>query len=109
MPKVRYLLISPLTGPISLLAAPGLGHKFWPRQPENQDVIGKHNTLILYGDQDIFSSARKITAWAAKLSAEPGYQVTHVEVAGAGHFWLENGVEEKLRTSLREWEARPWR
>jgi pimeloyl-ACP methyl ester carboxylesterase len=105
IPKVRYLLISPLTGPISFLAAPGLGLRLWHKAPECQDTVAKHNTLVLYGDQDIFSSARKFGAWVHKMEAEPGSQVSHVEVAGAGHFWVEHGVEEEMRQALREWEA----
>jgi hypothetical protein len=106
IPQVRYLLISPLTGPLSILAAPGLGLKLWQNTSETKDVIGKHDTLVLYGDQDVFSSAKKVTAWVQSLEAEPGSRVSHVEIAGAGHFWLEPGVEEKLRRSVREWEAR---
>lgn len=108
VPKVRYLLISPLTGPISFLAAPGLSLKFWHKAPESRDTISKRNSLVLYGDQDIFSSAKKVTAWVEKMEAEPRSQVSHVEVAGAGHFWAEHGVEAEMRKSLRAWEAETW-
>lgn len=103
IPQVHYLLISPLAGPISLLAAPGLGHRFWPRHVENQDVIAKHTCLVLYGDQDIFSSAAKVRTWVERLNGQEGSQVRGVEIAGAGHFWFERGVEERLRDELRGW------
>ncbi|KAJ4374138.1 hypothetical protein N0V83_002879 [Neocucurbitaria cava] len=104
---IRYLLISPLTPPISTLAAPTLGPKFWSRPKEGgqQDDIGKHPALAIYGDQDIFSSAKKTRAWAEQLKAGSGSQFRSVEVEGAGHFWVEVGVEEKLRVALREWEV----
>ncbi|KAF2132218.1 hypothetical protein P153DRAFT_334908 [Dothidotthia symphoricarpi CBS 119687] len=106
MPDVRYLLISPLTLPISTLAAPALGQMFWSRgKDKSQDVIGKHTSLAVYGDHDVFSSAKKIREWAVQLRAEPGSCFSSVEVAGAGHFWVEKGVEEKLRNALREWEV----
>lgn len=104
MPNVRYLLISPLTPPISALAATGLGPKLWSKQREEHgEVVGKHATLAIYGDQDMFSSAKRIRDWSEQLAAAPDSQFRSVEVAGAGHFWFEDGVEEKLRTTLKEW------
>jgi hypothetical protein len=106
MPDVRYLLISPLTPPISTLAAPALTHKFWSRSKDDcQEVIGKHISLAIYGDQDIFASAKRIRDWSEQLKAEPTSRFTSVEVAGAGHFWHENDVESSLRSALKEWEA----
>ncbi|KAI4929500.1 uncharacterized protein J4E92_005165 [Alternaria infectoria] len=106
MPDVRYLLISPLTPPTSTLAAPALIHKFWSRSKDDcQEVIGKHITLAIYGDQDIFASSKKIRDWSEQLKAEPNSRFTSVEVAGAGHFWHENGVEARLRSAMKEWEA----
>lgn len=105
VPDVRYLLISPLTPPISILAAPGLGPKLWSRDKEPHENVGKHISLAIYGDQDIFTSARKVHQWAEKLKSEQGSRFSHTEIAGAGHFWIERGVEEKLRTTLREWSS----
>jgi pimeloyl-ACP methyl ester carboxylesterase len=105
VPDVRYLLISPLTAPISTLAAPALGHKFWSKpRSEGHNIIGKHPSLAVYGDQDIFTSAKKIREWSDQLKAEPGSCFNSVEVTGAGHFWSESDVEAKLRTALRDWE-----
>ena len=104
MPDIRYLLISPLTPPISSLAAPALIHKFWSRSNHDyQDIIGKHVSLAVYGDQDIFTSAKRIRDWTEHLKADPASRFTSVEVAGAGHFWVEHDAEEKLRTSFRDW------
>jgi hypothetical protein len=106
MPAVRYLLVSPLTPPISTLAAPVLGHKFWNKSKgDYEDVIGLHTTLAIYGDQDVFTSAKRTRDWSKQLKAMPGSQFSSVEVAEAGHFWVESGVEGKLRDALRCWEA----
>jgi hypothetical protein len=106
MPEVRYLLISPLTPPISTLAAPALGHKFWNRSKGDcEDVIGLHTTLAIYGDKDTFTSAKRIRDWSEQLKAMSGSQFSSIEVAGAGHFWVESGVEERLRDALKRWEA----
>lgn len=105
MPNVRYLLISPLTPPISTVVAPALGYKFWGKSREEyQEVIGKHASLAIYGDQDIFSSSKKIRDWADQLKAVPTSRFTSVEIAGAGHFWAEPDVEVRLRSALEEWE-----
>lgn len=103
VPDVRYLLISPLTPPVSTLAAPGLGPKLWSRDKVSHEIIGKHVSLAVYGDHDIFTSARKAHQWAEDLKNEQGSRFSYTEITGAGHFWVERGVEEKLRTTLRDW------
>lgn len=105
MPEVRYLLISPLTPPVSTLVAPGLGQRFWSREREVGEVVGKHVALAVFGDQDIFSSVRRTREWVGKMRAQAGSRFEHVEIAGAGHFWHEVGVEEMLRRALRGWEG----
>jgi hypothetical protein len=106
MPEVRYLLISPLSPPISTLLAPALGHKFWSKSKgDHEDVIGLHTTLAIYGDQDIFTSAKRTRDWSEQLKARPGSQFSSVEIADAGHFWVEKGVEDKLRGAFRCWEV----
>jgi hypothetical protein len=105
MPEVRYLLISPLTPPISTLAAPALSRKFWNRSRGALEVVGLHITLAIYGGQDIFTSAKRTRDWSDQLKAMPGSRFSSIEVAEAGHFWVESGVEEKLRDALRHWEA----
>ena len=104
VPEVRYLLISPLTPPISTLAAPGLGQKLWSRSTGVSTLsIGKFVSLAIYGDQDIFASAKKIRNWSGHLKAEHGPTFSSVEITGAGHFWVEQGVEKQLRVALKGW------
>jgi hypothetical protein len=105
MPEVRYLLISPLTPPVSTLLAPALGHKFWSKSKgDHEDIIGLHTTLAIYGDQDIFTSAKRTRDWSEQLKARPGSRFSSAEIADAGHFWVEKGVEDKLRGALKCWE-----
>lgn len=104
IPEVRYLLVSPLTPPLSTLAAPALGQKLWGRsKTTDTGSIGKFVSLAIYGDEDIFASAKKIRDWSEQLKAEHGPTFSSVEVAGAGHFWVEQGVEKQLRAALRGW------
>jgi alpha/beta superfamily hydrolase len=69
-------------------------------------MIGKLESLAIYGDQDVFASAKKIRDWAEQLKADHGSRFASLEVSGAGHFWVEPGVEKELRSALREWEVR---
>ncbi|KAH7126996.1 hypothetical protein B0J11DRAFT_549789 [Dendryphion nanum] len=103
VPEIRYFLVSPLTAPISTLAAPGLAPKFWSKDKSHSEIFGRHNSLAVFGDHDIFSAVKKVKQWAEKLESEPGSKFSHVEIAGAGHFWVEEGVEMQLRTTMREW------
>lgn len=106
VPEIRFLMISPLTPPISTLAAPGLGHKWWSRSVDaSTSSIGKFVSLAVYGDQDVFASAKKIRDWANDLKAEHGPTFSSVEIPGAGHFWVEHGVEKQLRAALKEWAS----
>jgi hypothetical protein len=106
VPDMRYLLISPLTPPISTFAAPALSHKFWHRSREgHDDAIAQHAALAVYGNQDIFTSAKRVRDWSEQMKAMQESQFSSVEVADAGHFWVEVGVEEKLRDTLRNWQA----
>lgn len=103
-PEVKYLLISPLTPPISTLAAPALGQKLWSHSSGVElDTIGMCSSLAVYGDQDIFASVKKTRDWSEHLKNTHGPTFSSVEVAGAGHFWVEPGVEEQLRVVLRKW------
>ncbi|KAL5117651.1 hypothetical protein ACEQ8H_004399 [Pleosporales sp. CAS-2024a] len=106
MPQVRYLLVSPLTPPVSTLAAPALGNQFWHRRrASSEDVIGQHIALAVYGGQDMFTSAKRIRDWSEQMKALQGSRFSSVEVANAGHFWMEADAEEKLRSALRQWEV----
>jgi alpha/beta superfamily hydrolase len=103
-PEIRYLLISPLTPPISTLAAPALGPKMWSRSTDaDLSTIGKFSSLAIYGDQDIFASAKKTREWCEALKHKYGSAFSSVEVTGAGHFWVKYGVEKELRSVLRDW------
>lgn len=106
IPEIRYLLISPLTMPVSTVLAPALGHKFWHKsRVGHQEVIGMHTSLAIYGDQDTFSSAKKLRDWSKSLKSSPGSSFSSVEVKGADHFWVSQQAEASLRAALQSWEC----
>lgn len=103
LPSTAYLLVSPLLPPISTLAAPSVGHMFWNKPKDHHECIVLRPTLSVFGDQDFFTSVKKLRPWAQKLRNERSSCFKFKEIPGAGHFWHEHGVEAKLRDTLREW------
>jgi alpha/beta superfamily hydrolase len=86
------------------MAALALSQKLWSRwRDTGTESIGKFVSLAIYGDQDIFASAKKIRDWSEQLKNAYGPTFSSVEIAGAGHFWVEQGVEKQLRATLRGW------
>ncbi|CAI6336084.1 unnamed protein product [Periconia digitata] len=108
MPDVCYLLVSPLTAPISTLAAPSLAHKFWSKSANSttSDVIAKHRSLVVYGDRDQFSSVHKVREWVRRMQNQGSSQCSADEIEGAGHFWNEHSVESRLRSAIEQWERK---
>ena len=116
-PQICYLLISPLLPPISLFLTmfsklSGPSH-FKADACSSQgkrkasSAIGEqlvdHPTLAIYGDSDFLTSRKSLRKWAEGLSERPNSMFRFVEIGGAGHFWQEQGVDAKMRASLREW------
>lgn len=60
-------------------------------------LLRKCPTLAVWGEEDGFTSARKLERWAAAA----GFK--WVEVRGAGHFWCERGVMGRLRGEVGAW------
>ncbi|KAF2197027.1 hypothetical protein GQ43DRAFT_444591 [Delitschia confertaspora ATCC 74209] len=110
----HYLLISPLLPPLSTLVAPTLSYRFWNRHSAAHHVQAflHHPTLAVFGDQDSFTSARRLRHWAEKIESGgflgPDERFHFELVEGAGHFWREEGVEERLRAVLRDWAWEMW-
>lgn len=115
-PQTCYLLISPLLPPISLLLT--MFSKLSCPSPFKDDACSSqckrktstmgehlvnHPTLAIYGDSDLFTSKRNLRKWAEGLSERPSSMFRFREIDGAGHFWQEQGVDAKMRASLREW------
>lgn len=103
-PTTAYLLISPILGP-----AAGLATMFSAALSRNngEEKFLTNDTMVVYGDGDVFTSQRKLRWWCEDLrerSANEGVEkFQFCEVEGAGHFWRERGVEEKLRKAAGEW------
>ena len=95
--KSSYLLISPLLSPVSnLVMLPS-------RHSKTNSAWIKHPAFAVFGDQDFFTSFRKLSQWAQRTSAAADSDFNYAAVTGAGHFWIEEGVEGKMKDAVRQW------
>lgn len=102
--KPAYLLISPLLPPISSLTALSFSQASSKTDKEElQTRLSTNPSLAVFGSDDIFTSTKKLRAWAQSISGCPNSSFQFVEIDGAGHFWHEDGVEKRLRLAVREW------
>ena len=101
-PRTHYLLISLLQPPVSMFVTMfsnlHLGHL-----AQSEVKLLDHPTLVIYGDKDFFASQRRLRKWAESQRSRPDSQFQFHEVAGAGHFWREEGVETQMRGHIRQW------
>ena len=109
LPKTFYLLISPLRPPISsfMTIFSKARHRSVNLEghntPDADSNLTAKPTLAVYGDEDFFTSQKRLRKWVEDLAGKPSSSFQFREIAGAGHFWQEEGAEVQLRTSIRFW------
>ena len=117
--RCGHLLISPLLPPISAFATmftkltaygAAKSSKTHPHSashdPAGSDSIKnitENPTMAIYGDRDIFTSQRKLRRWAESIQQVNGSCFEFHEIAGAGHFWHEDGVEMQMKVFIKNW------
>ena len=110
--QTAYLLVSPLLPPISSFLTLFAKHKPALREPKDEtpessagcsDEFANHPTLIVHGDDDFFTSSKKLRKWTAELAARPGSQLRSVEVPNAGHFWHDPDAQRRLAEAVDHW------
>jgi alpha/beta superfamily hydrolase len=101
LPKIEhaYLLISPLLPPISTLTALSLKHS----QQEDCERFSRVHSLAVFGNDDIFTSVKKLRKWTQEISSRPDSKFRSVEIEGAGHFWHDHQTQKQLRIAVKEW------
>jgi alpha/beta superfamily hydrolase len=67
-------------------------------QLEKLVLKSESNVLVIYGDEDEFTSMSKYKAWSEKL----GRGVNVVEIAGGTHFWHGRAGDE-MQQRVIEW------
>lgn len=125
--RSAYLVVSPPLGIVTNLATLNFSNPFssWSRrkrggpsstkthggevgqeETEAEAKLMRNPTLAIYGDQDGLLSLRKARDWTKQLSSTEGSQFHHMEVSGAGHFWVEEGVLYELREAVFSFASR---
>lgn len=112
VPRLHFLLVSPLLGSVASLATMFSRLKFERRgitgvrdlpSTAPEEALASNSSLIIYGTADHFTSAARIKAWCERVEAKPGSLLVSREVPGAGHFWHSAANEEKLTILVTEW------
>ncbi|KAI6839903.1 hypothetical protein KC340_g234 [Hortaea werneckii] len=104
----NYLLISPVLLPFTtMLCPPGPSIPFTGTTKHSGSGNGgyffsKHNALALFGTADVFTSSKRLQAWAEKqASSNPRFEWEQIE--DAGHFWHEEDAMEALEGRIASW------
>lgn len=104
-----YLLISPLLPPLSSFLTLSIFSAAATSSVMSEE-LGKHtrgSILVVHGDTDMFTSAAKYRRWGETWTVTEEGEViqtrTVVEIAGAGHLWIEEGVMVQLVKAIGEW------
>ena len=113
-PEVAYLIVSPVLPPVSGFTTMFTKPTFErvDRQTGKifmRDTASKDNkfvaspTCLIYGNKDMFTSSKKVQKWARDLSSRAGPSFSSYEIEGAGHFWTEENVSQRLQESIAKW------
>lgn len=124
LPRFRsaYLAVSPPVGFVTNLATMSFSNPLGsltrrlsrngnssannqPGEAEKEEMEAErklvlNHTMSIYGDQDSFTTLRKLREWTSRLHGYEGSLFRHVEVTGAGHFWAEEGTIYELRDAV---------
>ncbi|KAI9896294.1 hypothetical protein N3K66_008466 [Trichothecium roseum] len=105
VPRAAYVLVSPLQGLVSNLAT--MSRSPWGDDPAAEAKLGRCPTLAVFGDHDVFVSAAKLRSWVARMEragggGSPASAFRGLEVEGAGHFWVEEGVLGRMMDGVGE-------
>ncbi|KAK4636494.1 hypothetical protein CLAFUW4_02204 [Fulvia fulva] len=104
-----YLLVSPVLLPLTTticppgLPFPGLHNPFHGHSGSTSGLLSLQAPVhIIFGNQDGFTSVKKLQQWATKLCKEAPH-AGRQEIAGAAHFWREEGAMRELQSSVATW------
>ena len=104
-----YLLVSPLHGWVSTLATMWSSKSGREKELDSDVKFMVDPTLAIFGDDDVFVSAKRLRGWAEKLKGTKGKSETclfrHREVYGAGHFWHDHEATRILQEEVRAFVA----
>ncbi|KAM5350633.1 hypothetical protein ACJ41O_007138 [Fusarium nematophilum] len=102
MPRPAYFVISPLQGLVTHLATMSLVPSALVKNKGPHDVAAEEKlvwnpTMAVFGDTDVFVAAHRLRSWTGRMEERNGSMFKGCEVTTAGHFWVEEGVLDKMR------------
>lgn len=100
--KFHVLLVSPLLPPITWFLSPFSGRNLRSNHDEYRQLM-RHQTLAVFGDQDVFTSGQKLQRWGQALSSDPSSKFEFNSVPKVGHSWQEPGATQSLTESIGHW------
>ena len=101
--QTAYLLISPLQGLVSNLLTLWSSRSWKDQLPDHEMKLAVDPSLVVFGDDDVFVSVKRLRSWAEKLSeASNGIgRFRYAEVKKAGHFWLDSEAVKVLQEEVK--------
>ncbi|KAE9366972.1 hypothetical protein N431DRAFT_385062 [Stipitochalara longipes BDJ] len=101
--QTAYLLISPLQGLVSHLLTLWSSRSWKDQIPDHEMKFTVDPSLVVFGDDDLFVSAKRLRSWAGKLSEASGGngRFKYAEVSGAGHFWQDFEAVKILQAEVQ--------
>ena len=109
--RANHLLLSPLLPPVSgFLTFSMFSSPVSSIMSEEFGTTKRGKVLVLHGDSDVFTSLAKYRKWKKTWIISPeGSDTTAerdaIEITGAGHFWIESGAMDQLRSAIKGWVA----
>ncbi|KAJ4246573.1 hypothetical protein NW762_013514 [Fusarium torreyae] len=105
MPRPAYLMISPPQGLVTHLATMSLIPSALVKNKDPQDVAAEEKlirnpSMVIFGDEDVFVAVSRFRTWTTRMQGKMGSVFKGTEVPTAGHFWVEEGVLDKLRETV---------
>jgi pimeloyl-ACP methyl ester carboxylesterase len=101
--QTAYLLISPLQGFVSHLLTLFSSRSWKDQIPDHEMKLTVDPSLVVFGDDDIFISVKRLRSWASKLSeaSKGSGRFRYAEVSGAGHFWQDFEAVKALQEEVK--------
>jgi len=100
--KTRYLLVSPPLPPVSFFLFPlgsGTETVMGAEVAKKRDI---EKMLAVWGDEDIFTGAKRYRRWGEKMEQGIGEKWMACEINGQGHFYEEDGLK-LLERAVSAW------
>lgn len=103
--RAMYLLISPVLPPLAHTLVPPASWTGFKGGVDKSTGFGAMTcpTLAVWGSIDSFTSNRRLTGWAERMSTAGSDTFKWTTFDGAGHFWRENGTMKLMTRRIETW------